>query len=465
MRDPQLSWSGTSWLALAVRACVLLGLIARAAWLYVRMRLSSRGLWPLGESGGEARLREFAARFVAAATRFRGGLIKLGQVASLRVEVLPDALTGELARLQDRVAPHPFAEITARIESEYGVPWTERLSELASEPIAAASLGQVHEARARDGRRLALKVLYPGVERSVAVDLAMARVALWLFDFVTVGDLREVYRQLRASIRGEMDYVREGRAAEEVARNLSVDAELWAHLRVPRIYWDLTTERVLAMEFIDGVKINDADGVARLGVVREDLVAWASRAFLQMMFRDGFFHCDPHPGNLIVDPAGRVAIIDFGMNERLSAELLAAVRDNLRASVLRDPVLYARSLVAAGAIDARDVAVAEEIAQLAFDPSVYNLTPQEVAGLDISLHFRRMRAQLGRLGAFRLPPGVVMWWRAVGVLYGLVVELAPGIRPLDLFGPYVMEFLQTSVAPEQPGARAPERLQRVRFDA
>jgi predicted unusual protein kinase regulating ubiquinone biosynthesis (AarF/ABC1/UbiB family) len=443
-----------------VRACTLLGLIARGAFLYARVRLARRGLWPLGEAARDARMREFAARFVSAATRFRGGLIKLGQVASLRVEVLPDALTRELARLQDRVAPHPIALITERIEREYGVPWTERLSELASEPIAAASLGQVHEARARDGRRLALKVLYPGIERSVAVDLAMARLALWLFDFVTVADLREVYRQLRTSLRGEMDYIREGRAAEEVARNLSVDAELWAHLRVPQIHWDLTTGRVLAMEFIDGVKINDSVGVERQGASREDLVAWASRAFLQMMFRDGFFHCDPHPGNLIVDPAGRIAIIDFGMNERLSPELLAAVRDNLRASVLRDPALYARSLVAAGAIDARDEAVALEIAHLAFDPALYNLTPQEVAGLDFSVHFRRMRAQLVRLSGFRLPPGVVMWSRAVGVLYGLVVELAPGIRPLDLFGPYVMEFLSgptASDSPERPSARASER--------
>jgi ubiquinone biosynthesis protein len=434
--------------ALALRAGVLLGLIARAAWLYARMRLSSRGIRPLAADEREARLRAFAARFVAAATRFRGGLIKLGQVASLRLEVLPEAITNELARLQDRVAPHPFEEITARIEREYGARWSERLTDLAREPIAAASLGQVHEARARDGRRIALKVLYPGIERSVAVDLAMARLALWLFDWIVIPDLREVYRQLRASLRGEMDYLREGRAAEEIARNLSRDAALWSHLRVPQIHWDLTTRRVLAMEFIDGVKITDAS------VAREDLVAWASRAFLHMMFRDGFFHCDPHPGNLIVDRAGRIAIIDFGMNERLEPGVLAAVRDHLRASVLRDRELFASSLVAAGAIDERDLPVAREIAELAFDPSLYNLTPQEVAGLDFTRHFVRLRGQLGRLHSFRLPPGVVMWSRAISILYGLVVELAPGLRPLDLFGPYVMEFLAPQASEREPAGPA-----------
>ncbi len=443
---------GTSLRALAFRAVVLLGLIVRAALLYVRVSLSGRGVWRLSRDEREARLHDFAARFVAAATRFRGGLIKLGQVASLRLEILPEAITRELTHLQDRVAPHPFEEIAARVEHEYGVPWSERLADLARIPIAAASLGQVHEARAYDGRRIALKVLYPGIERSVAVDLAMARLALWLFDFVVLPDLREVYRQLRASLRGEMDYLREGRAAEEVARNLSRDAALWSHLRIPQIHWDLTTSRVLAMEFIEGVKINDEKGVARRGIKREDLVAWAGRAFLHMMFRDGFFHCDPHPGNLIVDGEGRIAIIDFGMNERLEPFVLAAVRDHLRASVLRDRDLFASSLVAVGAIDPRDEPVAREIAELAFDPALYNLTPQEMVGLDFSQHFWRMRGQMVRLRGFRLPPGVVMWSRAISILYGLVVELAPGIRPLELFGPYVMEFL----AP-QPSVQAAER--------
>jgi predicted unusual protein kinase regulating ubiquinone biosynthesis (AarF/ABC1/UbiB family) len=399
-------------------------------------------VWTLADADRDRRLGAFAARFVRVATRFRAGLIKLGQVASLRVEVLPEPLTRELARLQDRVEPHPFEEIAARIESEYGEPWSARLAALSREPLAAASLGQVHEARAPDGRRLALKVLYPGIERSVAVDLVMARLALWLFDFVTVGDLGEVYRQLRDSIRGEMDYLREGRAAEEVARNLAADPALWAHLRVPAIDWKLTTRRVLAMEFIDGVKINDAVGVAARGVSREDLVARASRAFLHMMFRDGFFHCDPHPGNLIVDGDGRIAIIDFGMNERLEPGVLAAVRDHLRASVLRDPELFARSLVDAGAIDPGDAAVAREIAVMAFDPALYNLTPSEVVGIDFAAHFARMRGHLDRLETFRVPPGIVMWSRALSILYALVVELAPGIRPLELFGPYVMEFLQ-----------------------
>jgi ubiquinone biosynthesis protein len=170
----------------------------------------------------------------------------------------------------------------------------------------------------------------------------------------------------------------------------------------------------------------------------------ASRAFLHMIFRDGFFHCDPHPGNLIVEPDGRLAIIDFGMNERLEPDVLAGVRRNILASVTRDAELYAQSLLDMGAVDPADLPVVREIAELSFDPAYYNLTPREMAALDLGRFASDMRGHLNRLRTFRLPAGVVMGSRALSVLYGLVVELAPGLRPLDVFGPYALAFLAES---------------------
>jgi ubiquinone biosynthesis protein len=276
----------------------------------------------------------------------------------------------------------------------------------------------------------------------VAVDLAMTRLALWLFDWIAIADLMQVYRELRESLLGEMDYLREGRAGEEIAGNLARDPQTAARVRVPRIHWDLTTRRVLCMEFIEGVKINDAAGVAALGAHPPDLVPAIARAFLQMMFRDGFFHCDPHPGNLMLTPDGRIGIVDFGMHRRIAPEVLAAVRKNVLASVWRDPDLYAASLVEAGIIDPADIPVARELAKLGFDPAYYNLTPQEMMQIDFGEYFRRMRGHLKRIRSFRLPDGLVMWSRAISLLYALLVELAPGARPLDVLGPFVAEFLQ-----------------------
>ena len=445
---------GPSLLALARRFFVLLGLIGGALGVWVRIWWRQRR----DEEGDDAALvaaeLRFARRFVAVAVRFKGGLIKIGQVASLRVDVLPAAVSAELARLQDRVDPHPFAEVEAQLVHELGAPLAASFASFEREPIASASLGQVHAARLADGRKVAVKVLYPGVERSVAVDLVAVRVGLWLFDFLTVADLRTVYREVRDSLLGEMDYEREGRAAEEVARNLAADPEVFARVRVPAIHWPTTRRRVLTMEFIDGVKINDRAALAQQGRDPEQIAAWAVRAFLHMIFRDGFFHCDPHPGNLLVDPDGRIGIVDFGMNKRLAPEVMTMLRENLLATVTRDPKRYARAFLDAGMIDARDVAAVEDVARLTFDPRYFNLTPREVASLDFGEYLGRMRGQMKRVKSFRLPDGIVMWGRALTLLMGLATELAPGIRPLEVVGPYVMRFLASGAggAPSAPPA-------------
>jgi len=427
--------------SLALRFSVLLGLVAQAAWIYARYWLDERGLVRAGDGAIAAAMERFAVRFVRIAVSYKGGLIKLGQVASLRVDVLPEAVSAELAKLQDQVDAHPLAEIRAQIERELGGRLEQHFASFSERAIAAASLGQVHEARLPSGERVAVKVLYPQVERSVAVDLAAARVGLWLFDFVTVADLDQVYAQVRNSIRGEMDYVAEGHAADEVARNLAADPGLAKRTRVPRIHWPLTRRRVLTMEFVEGTKINDRAALAARGVDAREIALWAVRAFLHQMFRDGFFHCDPHPGNLVVDEQGRVGILDFGMHQRLEPRVLRLLRESLLATVARDPVRYARAFLDAEMIRPEDLATVEEIARISFDPKYWNLTPKELAQIDMGAYVMRMRSQMKRVRSFRIPDGIVLWGRAFGLLLGLASELAPGIRPMEVVGPYVVRFL------------------------
>ena len=445
--------------ALQARVFALTVLIVRAAGLYLRAALSGRGFARLQPSELEERYGRFAADFVDTATRYRGGLIKLGQVASLRIDVLPVSVTDQLARLQDRVEPHPFPEIEQQLAHELGADWRRGFASFEATPIASASLGQVHRATSTEGEALAVKVLYPGIEASVAVDLAAAHTVLWLFDWLVLPDLMQVYRQVRESLLGEMDYVREGRAAERIGANLRKDPVLAAHLRAPAIYWGSTRRRVLCMEFIPGDRINDREALEARGVDLDQVVLWASRAFLHMMLRDGDFHCDPHPGNLLVDPEGRVAIIDFGMNAQLRSGMLAAMRDHVISVVQRDQEGFASSLAALDMIDAADVPVVSEMAELAFDPAYFNLTPAQMMQIDFVEYFGLLRSHMRRIRSFRIPDGLVMWGRALSLLYGLVAELAPGLRPLDIMGPYAIDFLQAGRGEAKPGRGGAERAQ------
>jgi predicted unusual protein kinase regulating ubiquinone biosynthesis (AarF/ABC1/UbiB family) len=440
--------------ALAHRFGVLLGLIGRAAWLYLRLVLDARGVWRLSRERSVEIQRRFAERFVRVAMRFRGALIKIGQVASLRIDVVPEEVTDELARLQDRVEPHPFEEIAAQIESELGRPLEAVFPSFDRTPIASASLGQVHRARDAQGRDLAVKVLYPGIERQVAVDIAATRIGLWLFDWLVVPDLMQVYRELRRTILGEMDYLEEGRAAEEMGANLGRDPQVAERVRVPAIHWETTTRRVLTMEFLEGTKVNDTATIEAWGLDVNEVVTWATRSFLHMMLRDGFFHCDPHPGNLLVDRDGRLGIVDFGMNARIAPELREAIRKNVIASIQRDPEAYVDSLLEVGFIQPSDRDAAVELAKLGFDPRYYNLTPAEAMKIDLGEYLGEMRANMKKIKSFQLPDGVVMLGRAINLLYALALELAPGIRPLEVVGPYVLEFMAGPLPPA-PGTPRP----------
>ncbi|NNL85131.1 MAG: AarF/ABC1/UbiB kinase family protein [Myxococcales bacterium] len=442
MTRPATASTGARSRSLVRRLFLLANLLLRALWLYAKKLLRDRAL---SEPRAAAAFAEdavrFATRYVAVASREKGALIKLGQVASLRVDVFPEAVSDELSALQDRVEPRSFDEIRVQIERELAAPIEKFFRSFEREPLAAASLGQVHRATLSEGREVAVKVLYPGIEQTVRLDLLVARIALWLFNFVTISDLRLVYREIRDSLLREMDYQQEASAAEEIARDIAADAELRDRIRVPGIHWPLVTRRVLTMEYIAGATLRahvDAQAVPAAGV---PIVYWIVRAFLYMMFERGFFHCDPHPGNLLIDSEGRIAIIDFGMHKRLTPQVRDGLRRNVWATMRRDATLYAESLFEAGMVGAADRPAVERLAAVMFDPAYYNLTPKEFAGLDFGDYLKRVRSELKELRSFHLPEGVVMWFRSFSLLLTLGAELAPGQRPVDILGPHMPRFL------------------------
>ena len=243
--------------------------------------------------------------------------IKLGQLLSTRPDLLPQPYIDALARLQDSVGPFPGEEAEAIVVSELGVRISKAFSDFEREPIAAASLGQVHRAWLRDGRAVAVKVQRPGIREQIVQDLdALAEVADFMDRHTKAGKQYEfgrVLAELRKSLINELDYRREAANLATLAQNL----DEYERLVVPVAVDDYSTSRVLTMEYVRGKKITKLSPLARLEVDGAALAEELFRAYLKQILIDGFFHADPHPGNVFLTDDGRLALLDLGMVGRL----------------------------------------------------------------------------------------------------------------------------------------------------
>jgi predicted unusual protein kinase regulating ubiquinone biosynthesis (AarF/ABC1/UbiB family) len=238
--------------------------------------------------------------------------IKLGQLLSTRYDILPEAYCDALARLQDDVEPFPFEEVEQLVTAEVGLRMSKAFSEFEPVPIAAASLGQVHRARLRDGREVAVKVQRPGIRKTIAEDLdALEQVADWIDEHTDFGrrhQLRGMLDEFRKSLVRELDYRREAQNLVTLGKKL----EEFKLIVIPKPVDDYTTNRVLTMEYVRGVKITKLSDVAKLELPGKQLADELFRAYLQQILIDGFFHADPHPGNVFVTDDHRIALLDLG---------------------------------------------------------------------------------------------------------------------------------------------------------
>jgi predicted unusual protein kinase regulating ubiquinone biosynthesis (AarF/ABC1/UbiB family) len=271
-----------------------------------------------GKEWGEPRREKHhwysANKFYETALKNQGLLIKTGQFLGTRPDVLPEAYVEVLSRLHDEVPPEPFDVIKAHIERELRRPLHEIFAEFEETPVASASLAQVHRARLHDGRDCAVKVQYPGIESIVDIDLGNLSFFIGVLNRLDRSmDYRFVAEEMRRNIPLELDFINEGRNAERVARDFANVEDIV----VPKIYWDYTSRRVLTMEYIEGVKITDYEGLRRLGIDTSDVAKILVFAFAEMIVNHGFFHADPHPGNLLVQPGPKLVLIDFGQAKDL----------------------------------------------------------------------------------------------------------------------------------------------------
>jgi len=238
--------------------------------------------------------------------------IKLGQIMSTRREILPPGLVEELTKLTDRVEPLPFEKVKPVIEDRCGL-ISETFKHVDEKPIAAASLSQVHLAELMDGTRVVLKVQRPGIREVIETDVGIlegiAERAEKAFPGLAVYNLPGLVREFARQIRRELDFVSDGKNADLLARNL----EGVEGVRVPRIYWRYSCERLLMMEYIQGVRIDDVEAIRKMGYDPKVIAVRGFKAYLKQIFEDGFFHGDPHPGNLVVTTEGDIVFLDFGL--------------------------------------------------------------------------------------------------------------------------------------------------------
>jgi len=291
---------------------------ANVAWLAIRVYAGYKSvqLWTRFVSARNKTalyrrqdLRAARAMY-ATAIRLEGLLIKASQFIATRADVLPDEWVSTLAGLHDRVPPRPFPMIREQIERELGRTLESVYAEFDPTPIASASLAQVHAAQLHDGRRCAVKVQYPGIEGIVRADLRNLLLVLrWLAWLERDFDLRVVAREGLKYIPMELDFVHEADNADTMRRNFAGDPAVG----VPEIYREFSARRVLTMELIEGIKITDIAALERAGIDKRAVAQKLMDQFCAMILRDGFFHADPHPGNILVQPGPRLVYLDFGL--------------------------------------------------------------------------------------------------------------------------------------------------------
>jgi predicted unusual protein kinase regulating ubiquinone biosynthesis (AarF/ABC1/UbiB family) len=420
--------------------------IASYLWLAARSRVFGRA-WRDAQTG-DTHTRN-ARRVYATILRLQGLFIKVGQLLSIMANFLPPEFRAELEALQDQVPPRPYAQIEERLQSELG----DRMSLIASlerEPLASASLGQVHAARLVDGRRVAVKVQHRDIDRIVRLDLRTIRRILAIVQwFVPLEGLDAYYHQIKELLSQELDFALEADNIERIAKNFVAEERVV----FPQPVRELCTRRILTTTFVEGVKVSDVGSLDALGVDKRDVAQRLVRLYCQMIFVDGVYHADPHPGNVLVRKDGAIVLLDFGAVAELSPHMREGIPEFLEGVLRRDTDRLVKSMRKMGFISrTSDDAVTEKIIEYfhrrfqeevrldSFNLKDIRIDPQR--GFENLLDLRRMNIGLRELsGAFHIPRDWVLLERTILLIYGCCSLLDPELNPVAIIQPYLRDFV------------------------
>ncbi len=363
--------------------------------------------------------------------------IKIGQSMGTRPDLLPLPFVIALGELQDQVPPFDNEIAFARIEKELGLKINDIYKEFELEPVAAASLGQVYRARLHTGEEVAVKVQRPNLEATITGDLEiLKKVANFVERFPQLNenaDWSGMLREFNETIHEEMDYAAEGRNAERFSESF----KNWQNVHVPKIYWNATTSRVLTMEYIHGTKVTDLERLEAQGISPAKVNRLLIRTYLKQLLEDGFFHADPHPGNLLVMADGRLAFFDFGMVGRITPELQSKMIDAFFHVVGKEPAGIAQDLI--------DL----DFLKPGTNPNVVRPVVEKMFEFHLNLklkdvNFKELTYDLADVMydyPFRLPSNFTYIMRALMTLEGIGIITDPEFNFFETAKPYAKEFM------------------------
>jgi predicted unusual protein kinase regulating ubiquinone biosynthesis (AarF/ABC1/UbiB family) len=395
--------------------------------------------------------RRNAVRIEETIVRLQGLFIKVGQLFSIMTNFLPEEFRAGLENLQDSVPARPYSQIEERVRDELGGGPEEVFATFDAEPLASASLGQVHSATTRDGRKVAVKVQHIGVEAMSRSDLkTIWRILRIVRRFFKTRGLDNYYHEIKAMILDELDFAKEAKHIEGIAANFADNDKVV----LPRVVTELSTSRVLTMEFVDGIKVTDRRALVASGLdpgtVASDLVT----AYCQMIFVDGLYHADPHPGNILVQPDGKLVFVDFGAVGTLSPAMRQGISSFLEAIIKGDEDQLLRSLrimgflrvgtsqsdAAARVIEHFHKKFQDEIRLNSFSLSSIQVDTRK--GFEHLADLQEMNIGLREVSAaFHMPKEWVLLERTALLLTGLCTHLDPQMNPADTIRPYLEEFV------------------------
>lgn len=447
---------------LRARYRYIIGFFARvaASFIFWEVILPRLGMRRITRRTRSRRFTQIAVQFRAMAIRMGGVMIKVGQFLSARADVLPPEITDELSGLQDEVPPEEFTAIRELAEAELGAPLEEQFEHFESEPLAAASLGQVHRARLRadradaeEFRNVVVKIQRPFIDQLVEVDFsALRRVARWLMYYEPIRrrvDVRALIAELETTVQREIDYIAEGKNAESFGQNFAQSRRI----HVPRVVWSRTTKRVLTLENVYAIKITDYDAITAAGIDRGAVARVLFKTYLKQILEDGFFHADPHPGNLFVTPRPsaeegdvdwQLTFVDFGMTGSVPRHLREGLREMMIGVGTRDAARVVAAYQTLGILlPGADLKLLEQAGAQLFD-RFWGMSMSELRKIDhremrqFAMQFRELMFEM----PFQLPHDLLLLGRTMAILSGICTGLDPDFNVWTQLAPYAQKLVR-----------------------